>query len=63
MNDLLRVPQIAESLNYSKSSVYALIKRGLLPAVRLPGGSMRVRRIDLEKFIDELADAEAEQAE
>jgi len=48
---LLKVEQVAERLSCSKPQVYLLIRRGILPAVRIEK-MVRVRNSDLESFID-----------
>ena len=48
---LLRVPQAAEVLNVSDDRTYALIRRGLLPAVRLGNKQIRVDPDALQRFI------------
>ncbi len=48
---LLRAEQAAEILNISKSFLYGLIKKRLIPVVRVGGRSVRIRREDLDEFI------------
>jgi excisionase family DNA binding protein len=48
---LFRVPMAGELLAVSSSTVYRLVKRGELPAVRR-GRSMRIRRSDLVAFVE-----------
>ncbi len=54
MNPLLKVPQVAELLACSIATVYALIERGQLSAVRIGvgNGGVRVRREDLDSFVE-----------
>lgn len=47
----LRVPEVAEELNIPRTRVYELIQRGELPAVRVGERSIRVNRIELERFL------------
>lgn len=47
----LRVPEVAEELNIPRSRAYELIQRGDLPAVRVGERSIRVNRIELERFL------------
>jgi excisionase family DNA binding protein len=47
---LLKGNEVAKVLNVSRSYAYLLMQSGELPIVRL-GRSVRVRPIDLEKFI------------
>ncbi len=47
--------QVAEELSTSVAQIYALVRRGELPAIRLGGrGQWRVERAKLEEFIDQL---------
>lgn len=49
---LLRIPEAAQSLGVSIRSVYKLISTGALPTVSLPGlGVQRVRRSDIERMM------------
>lgn len=52
---LLKAEQVAERLSCSKPQVYQLIRRGILPAVRIET-MVRVRNSDLESFIDKHLD-------
>lgn len=47
---LLNAKEVAEILNVSKSQVFLMLRRGDLPAVKM-GKLVRVRDVDLEKFI------------
>jgi excisionase family DNA binding protein len=51
---VLLVSQVESRLNLKKTAVYALIEKGLLPAVRVGpnGGGVRVLEEDLEAFIE-----------
>jgi excisionase family DNA binding protein len=51
---LLKVQQVAEMLACSIATVYALIERGELVAVKIgaAGGGVRVKLEDLNHFID-----------
>jgi len=51
---LLKPAEIAEILQVSRALAYSLLKRGEIPAVRI-GSVVRVRRIDLEQYINEKA--------
>jgi excisionase family DNA binding protein len=50
---LRKVPQVAETLSASISTVYQLIDSGQLPAIKIGarGGGVRVDERDLEVFI------------
>lgn len=49
---LLRVPEVAEMTGLAPSYIRRLTRNGDLPVVRI-GRVVRVRSVDLEKFIDE----------
>ena len=48
--NLLRAPEVAQLLNLSLSKVYALIRTGALPSVRVDS-AVRVPRAELEDWI------------
>jgi len=48
---LLKINEVAEVLQVSKTTAYRLVQVGDLPAVRFAGATVRVRVEDLEKFI------------
>jgi excisionase family DNA binding protein len=48
---LLTAAEVADQLRVSTMTVYRLIRRGELPAVRV-GRNYRVRESDLEAFLD-----------
>jgi excisionase family DNA binding protein len=58
---LLRVREVAERLNVSKSTAYNLIATGQLPAQQLGGRgySVRVDELELERFIYEQGEGAA----
>ena len=47
----LTVPEVAEELRIPRSRCYELIQCGELPAVRVGERSIRVNRLELEKFL------------
>jgi excisionase family DNA binding protein len=47
----LTVPEAAEELRIPRTRCYELIQRGELPAVRIGERSIRVNRLELEKFL------------
>ena len=50
--DRLRsVPEVANALRIGRATVYRLIERGDLPAMRI-GGSLRVSESDLSTYVD-----------
>ena len=49
----LTLADVAETLATSSAQVYALVRRGELPAIKIGGrGQWRVERTKLEEFID-----------
>jgi excisionase family DNA binding protein len=50
--ELLSIPQVCQRLDMGKSWVYRRIHEGEIPSVRL-GRTIKVRRADLENFVDE----------
>jgi len=54
----LTLPDVAEILNTSVAQVYAMVRRGDLPAIKIGGrGQWRVSETDLETFIAEMKTA------
>ena len=49
-NKLLKPHEVAERLNVSLPQVYMMLRNGEIPVVRI-GRCVRVREIDLEKYI------------
>ena len=47
----LTVPEAAEELQIPRTRCYELIARGELPAVRIGERSIRINRLELEKFL------------
>jgi excisionase family DNA binding protein len=52
---LLTIDQVAEMIGFSTQTVRTLSKRGELPCVRVCGRSLRWRRADVLRFIEQLA--------
>ena len=51
----LTLADVAEVLNTSGAQVYALVRRGELPAIKIGGrGQWRVEGSELEKFIERM---------
>ena len=48
---LLKIGQVAEILNISRTTAYRLAACGDLPAVKFSGTTVRVRPEDLERYI------------
>lgn len=51
--DLLTVKQVAEFLKIEPESVYRLCSRGVLRSVKIGERTRRIRRDDLDAFIEE----------
>jgi excisionase family DNA binding protein len=51
--DLLTVVQVQEMLQVSRSFAYALLSSGELPSYRVGGKLRRVRRRDVEAWLEE----------
>jgi excisionase family DNA binding protein len=47
----LTVPETAQELHIPRTRCYELIQRGELPAVRIGERSIRVNRVELERFL------------
>ena len=47
----LTVPEAAEELQIPRTRCYELIQRGELPAVRIGERSIRINRLELERFL------------
>jgi excisionase family DNA binding protein len=52
---LLTARQVAELLDVSPETVLRWMRRGELPAIRLPGGAIRFREDELEAWLMERA--------
>ena len=53
----LTLADVAEVLNTSSAQVYALVRRGDLPAIKIGGrGQWRVEASELEKYIERMYD-------
>ena len=51
----LTLADVAVVLNTSGAQVYALVRRGELPAIKIGGrGQWRVERVQLEEFIERM---------
>ena len=51
-DSLIRPREAAEILQISAASVYRLLSNGRLPAIQVGPRSLRIRRADLDQFID-----------
>ena len=54
---LLSVAEVAAELGCGRDTVYALLSSGALPSVRLGGRLRRIRRADLNRYVDALAES------
>ena len=51
----LTLADVAEVLNTSQAQVYALVRRGELPAIKIGGrGQWRVEAVELENYIQRM---------
>jgi len=58
--DLLTAIEAAERLRVSASTVRRWAQLGLIPAIRLPSGQVRIRRTDVERVLrDGVGDEQA----
>jgi excisionase family DNA binding protein len=55
---LLTARQLSEWLGVSAETVLRWTRRGQLPAIRLPGGAIRIRESDLDGWLHERATAQ-----
>jgi excisionase family DNA binding protein len=58
---LLKPAEVAAILQVSMAKAYTLLKRGEIPTVRI-GTNVRVRREDLEQYINDKASKQAGEA-
>ena len=54
---LLSVAEVSAELGCGRDTVYALLTSGALPSVRLGGRLRRIRRADLTRYVDALAES------
>ena len=54
---MLSVAEVATELGCGRDTVYALLASGQLASVRISDRLRRVRRVDLIRFVDELAES------
>jgi excisionase family DNA binding protein len=62
MRSLLSAHDVARTLNVTLRTAQRLLKAGILPAFRLNGGPWRVRREDLEGYIESQLSAQMNEA-
>jgi predicted DNA-binding transcriptional regulator AlpA len=57
-SELLPLPQLCEELGISRSTFYDWRQKGRAPkCLKLPNGELRIRRTDLELWLDVQEDA------
>lgn len=54
---IYRIPEVADMLRLHRASVYRLVKRGDLKAVRI-GSSLRIPARELERLLEQAESAE-----
>ncbi|MFD0330455.1 helix-turn-helix transcriptional regulator [Streptacidiphilus monticola] len=56
--DKLTLAEVCEELRISRSTFYDWRAKGRAPrCIKLPNGDLRIRRIDLDNWLDDLEDA------
>jgi excisionase family DNA binding protein len=50
--------ELAENLGVSPETVLRWVRRGELPAIKLPGGAIRFREDEIEEWLEERATTE-----
>ena len=51
MDGIYTIPEVAVYLKISKSKIYSMVQRGLIPHVRI-GKNVRIRETDLKKWVE-----------
>lgn len=49
--EYLSVNEVAELLGFKTQSVYAMVKRGEIPAYKIGGKSIKIKKSELEAYI------------
>lgn len=57
---LITVPEASRRLSMGRSTVYELMRDGLLPSMRI-GGARRIAVVDLEAFVQLLKEVSADE--
>ena len=52
METIYTIPEVAEYLKMSRSKVYALVKKGRIPFIKI-GKNVRIRQSDLMNWLEE----------
>jgi excisionase family DNA binding protein len=55
--DLLSIPELCQELGMGKSWVYAQLRRGEIPSMKL-GNKIKVKRKDLEEYLEKQQDTD-----
>lgn len=55
MTGLLTARDVADRLGFSTETILRWVRQGKLPAIRLPGGAIRFREDDLERWLEQRA--------
>lgn len=61
MASLLTIEQVAEELAMSISKITRLVNDGILPKPVYIGGSKRFRKIDIDRWVEQLASNEIQE--
>ncbi|MCO4098784.1 MAG: helix-turn-helix domain-containing protein [Gemmatimonas sp.] len=56
---LVTVKAVAVRLDLTPATIYSMIDRGILPAVRIGTRALRIRERDLARILDEGTEADA----
>ena len=51
---LLRAEQVCKMIGFCRSKVYSMLEDGTIPSVRIGEGTLRVRKADLDAWIENL---------
>lgn len=58
--DMLKLPEVLDAIGMSRAAFYRMRTRGQAPRLhKLPNGHIRVRRSDLDAWLDRLAETPA----
>ena len=52
MDEILTIPEVASYLKLSKAKLYYMVKRQQIPHFRIGERNVRIRKTDLEKWIE-----------
>ena len=57
MAEILTVPEVAEYLKISRSKMYLMVQRGLIPYVKI-GRNVRIRVSDLQEWMSDKVESD-----